>query len=139
MKADATRALSEVYSLASGGDPEVFAWLLAFHGWAHAIDDFVDEPGHYAAEVVDLCARGVVLTSCAFYRQHAETLGPILAIVAEQYHASLAAEGALSHALRIAGNQVVLAVAYIRGGASLLRLVSERLWPIVQATQLSPP
>lgn len=137
MKPDFTRELDTVYSLASGGDQETFAWLLAFHAWAHAIDDFVDEPGHYAAEVVDLCARGVVLTSCNFYRQHAEALGPILAIVAEQYRSSLSATDRLADALRVAGNQVVLTVAYIQGGAPLLRTVSDRLWPIVQATQLT--
>lgn len=138
MNPDSTRALHEAYSIASGGDPEAFAWLLAFHGWAHAIDDFVDEPGHYAAEVVDLCAAGVVITSCGFYRQHAEALGPIIAVVAEQYRSSLTATGPLKDALRISGNQVVLAVAYIKGGAALLRAVSDRLWPIVQATQLVP-
>lgn len=139
MKPDATRDLVEVYCLASAGNQEAFAWLLAFHGWAHAIDDFVDESGHYAAEVVDLCARAVVLTSCGFYRQHAEALGPVLAVVAEQYRSSLSATDRLADALRVAGNQVVLTVAYIQGGAPLLRTVSDRLWPIVRATQLTGP
>lgn len=134
---DATRQILEVYAVASGGDQEAYAWLLAWHGWCHRIDDFVDEPGHYAAEVVDLCAAGVVLTSCGFYRRHAEALGPLIAIVAEQYHASLGAgTSRLGDVLRVAGNQVVLAVAYLRGGASLVRAVSEKLWPIVERTQL---
>lgn len=133
------RPLLEVYALASGGDAEAYAWLLAWHGWCHRIDDFVDEPGHYAPEVVELCAAGVVLTSVPFYRRHAEALGPVIAIVAEQYQTSLGAAGRLADALRVAGNQVVLTVAYLRGGAPLLREVSKRLWPIVQETQLEEP
>lgn len=137
MRTDFTREISEVYSLASGGDPEAFAWLLAWHGWAHDIDDFIDEPGHAKAEIVDLCARGVVLTSCGFYRRHAEAIGPIIAIVAEQYRSSLTALAPMNDALRISGNQVVLIVAYIKGGAPLLRQVSDRLWPIVRQSQFA--
>lgn len=133
---DAQHRLSTVYAQASAGDPEAYAWLLAFHGWAHAIDDFIDQPGHESAEVVDLCSQGVVLCSSGFYRRHAEALGPVLAIVASQYHASLSAKGRLCDVLRLAGNQVVLTVAYLRGGSQLLARVSEALWPIVAATQL---
>lgn len=131
--------LLKVYALAAGRDPEALAWLLAFHGWAHRIDDFVDGGSAFASDVVDLCAAGVVLTSSRFYQRHAEALGPIIAIVAEQYHASLTLTGSMEDALRIAGNQVVLAVAYLQGGAELLRTVSNLLWPIVQKTQLEEP
>lgn len=136
---DATRQLLEVYALASGGDQDAYTWLLMWHGWCHRIDDHIDEPGHTASEVVDLCADGVLLCSSGFYRRHAEALGPALATVAEQYLASNRALGTvLADALRIAGNQVVLLVAYLTGGRPLLRAVSDRLWPIVQATQLTP-
>lgn len=131
--------LLEVYAIASGGDMDAYAWLLVFHGWAHRIDDFVDEPDHFAPEAVDLCAMGVVLTSSRFYQRHVEALAPLLGIVAEQYHASLAAKGPLADALRIAGNQVVLMVAYLKGGAALVRNVSQRLWPIVEQTQFAQP
>jgi hypothetical protein len=128
--------LLRVYAEASGGNPEAYAWLLAFHFWAHQIDDFVDEQGHYAPEVVDLCTQGIVLCSSGFYRRHAECLGPVLATVAEKYHASLTATGTLAHVLRLAGNDVVLMVAYLTGGRALQRKVSEALWPIVHNTQL---
>jgi hypothetical protein len=44
--------------------------------------------------------------------------------------------GTLGEVLRVAGNDVVLAVAYLRGGTQLVNTVSERLWPLVVETQL---
>jgi len=128
---------SEIYALASAGDPEAFAWLMAFHGWAHRVDDFIDEEDHARLELIDLCADAVVLCSCGFYARHANVLGPILASVAEQYRMSATVSGTLADVLRVAGNQVVLAVAYLRGGRPLLRAVSERLWKFVKETQLT--
>lgn len=128
--------LLTVYALASGGSQDAYVWLLAWHGWCHAIDDHVDEPGRPASDVIDLCAEGAVLFSAGFYRAHAEALGPLIGVVAEEYRASLTAPRLLADALRIAGNHVVLAVAYITGGRPLVRRVSESLWPIVQMTQL---
>lgn len=133
---DASRQIMSLYALASAGDPEAYAWLMAWHGWCHRIDDHIDEPGHDPSEVVDLCADGCVLFSSAWYGRHARALGPLVAIVAEQYRSSLGASGVLGDALRIAGNQVVLAVAYLQGGRPLLRVVSDQLWPLVRATQL---
>lgn len=128
--------LLQVYALASGNDPEAYAWLMAFHGWAHAIDDFVDEPGAYSAQVVDLCGAAIPLFSCGFYRRHAEALGPALAVVAAKYRASLDASRPLVDVLRLAGNDVVLTVAYLRGGQDLVANVGRLLWPIVAETQL---
>ncbi len=130
------RQLLEVYALASDGDRDAYRWLLGFHGWCHRIDDHVDED-HARPEVVDLCADGVVLCASPFFAQYSEALAPAVASVAEQYRASLEVkEPKLVDALRIAGNQVVLLVAYLRGGRPLQRQVSKRLWPIVAATQL---
>lgn len=128
--------LLRVYALASGGQEQAYLWLLTWHGWCHAIDDHVDEPDHPASEIIDLCAEGVVLFSSGFYRRHAEALAPLIAAVAEKYRASLSARGTLGDALRIAGNDVVLAVAYLTGGRPLVRQVSDALWPLVQSTQL---
>lgn len=132
----AREQLLQVYATASGGDPEAYAWLIAWHGWVHAIDDFVDEPNHAPAEVVDLCAEGAVLFSSGFYRRHAEALGPMVAVIAAEYSSSIMAPKALADVLRIAGNHIVLVVAYLKGGRPLVRVVSQALWPIVHATQL---
>lgn len=127
-----------VYALASAGDQEAYAWLVAWHLWIHAIDDHVDESHRARAEVVDLCAQGVVLCSSGFYGRHAGALGPAIAVIAQKYRASLDEQGGgLRDALRIAGNDMTLLVAYLRGGAALVRQVSDALWPIVERDQLS--
>lgn len=128
--------LLRVYALASGGREDAYLWLLSWHGWCHGIDDHIDEEGRPRTEVIDLCADGVVLFSAAFYRQHGDALAPLIATVAEKYRASLEAPRILADALRISGNDVVLAVAYITGGRPLVRQVSDALWPIVVSTQL---
>lgn len=127
-----------LYAKASGGNRDAYAFLLLWHGWIHAIDDFVDEPGHFAPEVADLCAEGVVLCTTEFFRQHAEALGPLIAVCAEKWKASLESAGVLADVLRLGGNDLVLATAYICGGRGLMREVSKELWPIVHKTQLTP-
>jgi len=127
--------LDAVYRMASAGDESARVWLWAFHGWAHRIDDFVDEPGHVFLEAVDLCGEAVTLCAAPFFQRHAAALGPLVSIVAEQYRSSLCQSGIMADALRIAGNQVVLAVAYLCGGQANLRAVSLKLWPIVHASQ----
>lgn len=124
-----------VYAIASNENPEAYQWLCAWHGWCHAIDDHVDE-GRSPREVVSLCARGAVIFSAPFYRRHAEALGPLVGIIAAQYEKSLEVSGVLADALRIAGNQMVLAVAYLTGGTDGVRRTSDALWPVVEATQL---
>lgn len=128
--------LMAVYAIASGGREDAYLWLLSWHGWCHAIDDQVDEPDRPRSDVIDLCGDAVVLFSSAFYRAHAEALAPMIAAVAEKYRTSLTAWPQLADALRIAGNDVILGVAYITGGRPAVRRVSEALWPIVEATQL---
>ena len=128
-----------VYAQAAGGqETDAFYWLLAWHGWCHAIDDYVDEPGaHDRNEIVDHCADGIVLTGCRFFRAHADTLAPLIVVVAEEWRQSLASQGTMLDVLRLSGNHVVLAVAYLTGGRQRVREVSERLWPIVEERQLA--
>lgn len=148
---DTRQQLERVYAAASGGNEEVYAWLLAWHGWCHAIDDTIDEHSFkhmplaglkdstLVSRLVDHCADGIVLCSSAFFRRHAETLGPLIASVFEQYRQSELGghHPVLREALRLSGNQVVLAVAYIMGGRSLVESVGKELWPIVTRTQLN--
>lgn len=128
-------AILEVYAIASTGNAEAYQWLCAWHGWCHAIDDHVDE-SRPARGVIDLCARGAVIFSAPFYRRHAEALGPLVGIIAAQYEKSIEVQGVLADALRIAGNQMVLMVAYLTGGTESVRRTSDALWPVVVATQL---
>lgn len=135
---DSTFERDSIYRLASGGDLDAYVWLLAFHVWAHRLDDFMDEGPPPRDQVFDLAADAVPLFSGAWYSRHAGTLGPVLAVVADQYRAShdLDLPITLREGLRLAGNQVVLAVAYLCGGRPLVRQVADRLWPWVVRSQL---
>lgn len=128
--------LREVYAMAASGLPEAESWLLAFHQWAHDCDDFVDCIERERGEAVDLMARLVPLMTCSFAQRHASVLGPVVAIVAAQYRSSLELSGVMCDVTRLAGNQVVLLVAYLTGGPCNVRRVSRALWPIVQETQI---
>lgn len=128
--------LLTIYAIASGGNQEAYSWLIAWHSWVHRIDDFIDEEGHFATEVVDLCADAFVLMGTEFYRRHYEAISPVVAMVASQYKHSLQSTGKLHDCLRIAGNQMVLLVAYLCGGRHLQDEVAKALWPIVEETQL---
>ena len=135
------RELLKTYATASGGDVEAYAWLLAWHGWCHELDDDVDDPARDRLNVVDRGAEAAVLFAAPFWRRHSEALGPMVGVIAAKYRSSVLAERdgrqRLSDALRIAGNDMVLAVAYLRGGTDLARRVAESLWPIVERDQLS--
>jgi hypothetical protein len=134
---DRAAQCQRIYATASCGQPEAFLFLMAWHGWCHAIDDHVDE-GRDRVEVVDLCADAAVLFSCTFYQRHALALAPVVSVVAAKYRTSLTASPCLRDALRIAGNDMVLAVAYLTGGEPAVRRTSAILWGFVEATQLQP-
>ncbi len=126
----------EIYEVAANGNVDALRWLIAWHAWCHNLDDHIDEV-RPNAEVVDIVAQACVLFSGTFFRQHAEALGPLVAIVAAQYKASLSeTDERLRDALRITGNQVVLAVAYLTGGLSCVDRTGQVLWGWVLATQL---
>lgn len=134
----ATRLVT-VYRLAANGRPEAEAFLLAWHGWIHEIDDYVDEENRQKDEVVDLCVHGAVVCSSDFWIRHASVLAPVLCVIAQKWRDSLRQSGPLVDVLRLAGNDMVLLVAYITGGPALVRAVSERLWPLVKESQLNEP
>lgn len=129
------QVILQTYSVASGGHEAAYHFLLAWHGWCHAIDDHVDE-GRPPEQAVDLCADAAVVFSSPFYSANVLALAPVVSVVAAKYRASLGCQGKLADALRIAGNDMVLAVAYLTGGAPAVRQVSAMLWPIVLASQL---
>lgn len=128
--------LLAVYAVASGGDQMAYLWLEAFHSWAHEIDDFIDEPGGFAGQAVDLCVAGVPIFCNSFFMRHAGVLGPLIAVVGAKYRSSLAVTGRMADVLRLGGNDVVLMVAYLRGGNRLVAQVSQLLWPLVEESQL---
>lgn len=124
---------------AAHGNSRAHGWLQYLVLWVHAFDDFLDEPNRPRSEVIGLCANLIMLTTHEFYQQHALTLGPLMGVVAAQYEASLNLDlpVTLREGLRLAGNQVILAVALLTGGPALLEEVNNKLWPLVVQSQLS--
>lgn len=125
--------------LAAHGNPRAHSWLRCFYLWVHAFDDFLDEPERPRSEVIGLSVNLIMLTTHEFYQQHAYTLGPLLGVVGAQYEASLNLDLpiTLRDGLRLAGNQVLLAVALLTGGPEVLGEVNNKLWPVVVQSQLS--
>lgn len=124
-----------IYETAASGDEQAYQWLRAYHHWVHMIDDHIDEAGP-RAQVVDIGALACVLFSAPFYQRHVAALGPLIAVVAAQYKQSLASlNPRVVDALRVAGNQVVLAVAYITGGLPAVEQTAPALWKWVEECQ----
>lgn len=133
------QTMDDLLLLAAHRNEEAHAWLRIFYVWAHAFDDYLDEPERPRSEVIGLCVGVVVLTSHAFFVRHAATLGPLLAVVAAQYEASLDLDLPLPmrDGLRLAGNQVILAVALLTGGPENVEEINAKLWPAVAQSQMS--
>jgi len=86
--------------------------------------------------------EGVVLTSSPFYLANAPALSALMAVVADNYRWSVKIEQerdanllSLGDVMRMAGNQVVVAVSYICGGWEHAKTISDELWPIAWASQ----
>lgn len=135
------RRIFRLYLLAALRQPDAFWFLVAFHGWAHLIDDLVDEPERDRLQVVDVAMKANVLFTSAFYQAHAQTLSVVTALIADAYRTSVLAErlgGAaarLADTIRMAGNQMVVAVAMIVGGWEHMQQISAQLWPLAWENQ----
>lgn len=133
----------EVYHEASMGNVEACAFLYAFHAWAHLIDDLVDEPDMDRLATVDVGMKANVMFSSPFYQAHAHVLSVTTAVIADAYAWSVRCErkggdiAKLAESLRLAGNQMILAIAMIMGGWEHMQRVSAKLWPLVFDNQLS--
>jgi hypothetical protein len=131
--------LDELYFRAAKGREDAYLFLRAFHAHAHAVDDDIDEPGRSRVNTVDRCVEVSVLCSSSFWRQHHEALSVVHALIASTYATSvIAPEHPAANILRLSGNLMPLAVAYLCGGWIHLQAIAQELWPIVTRDQLSP-
>jgi hypothetical protein len=128
--------LLDLYRRAALNRDDAFAFLLAFHAHAHAVDDDIDEPGRHRVNEVDRCMEAVVLANCDFWRAHHEALIVVNALIASTYSTSVTTPGPLTDALRLSGNLMVLAVAFLCGGWVHMQAIAAELWPIVSQDQL---
>jgi hypothetical protein len=132
-----TPPLYDLYRKAACNRPDAFLFLLAFHDHAHAVDDDIDEPGRSRVNAVDRCVEVAVLASSEFWRANHQALAVVHALAASLYSTSVTAPGPLADTLRLSGNLMVLAVAFLCGGWVHMQAIAAELWPIVTRDQLT--
>lgn len=130
--------LYDIYRRAACGREDAFLFLLAFHDHAHQVDDDVDEPGRHRVNAVDRCVEVAVLTNSEFWRANHTALATVHALVASLYQTSVLSPGPLADTLRLSGNLMVLAVAFLCGGWVHMQAIAAELWPMVIQSQLTP-
>lgn len=124
-----------LYRLACVGNAEAMAFLCEWNRWIHAIDDIVDDARagrpRGAEDTIAAFAASVYVFSHPFYRAHAATLQPVALLVANAYADSVGWEAAeeagqrtMADVLRLAGQEMIFAVALVVGGYAHLRKVS---------------
>lgn len=127
--------LLDLYKEAANGDPDALVFILAFHGFAHRIDDFVDgEAALGPEELIELLMLANSLYSTPFYLANAPRLSGVVAGIANTYLDSVAWEKDMvewkrkvADTIRLCGNDMVTAVAFITGGFTHMRKLSLRL------------
>lgn len=127
-----------LYRRAALNRDDAFLFLLAFHAHAHAVDDDIDEPGRHRVNAVDRCVEVAVLTNSEFWRANHTALATVHALVASLYQTSVLSPGPLADTLRLSGNLMVLAVAFLCGGWVHMQAIAAELWPMVIQSQLTP-
>lgn len=131
--------LYDLYRRAACGREDAFLFLLAFHDHAHQVDDDVDEPGRHRVNVVDRCMELAVIANSPFWRANHSALATVHALIASLYSTSvLAPTSPLANTLRLSGNLMPLAVAFLCGGWVHMQAIAADLWPIVARDQLTP-
>jgi hypothetical protein len=128
--------LAGFYAEISRRDPEALRWLLAFHEYAHEVDDLEDGEATGVAPGLRVHQRARVLYSMPFYVRNSAELGAVVDCVTHMYaDSNLWARSeherhrAMADVLRFAGNLVVLTVARLCGwGWEQQRLISPLLW-----------
>lgn len=131
--------LLSLYRRAARERDDALMFLVSFHAHAHAVDDDIDEAGRPRVNTVDRCMELAWLTNCPFWRAHHEALSVVHALIASTYATSVTTPGPLADTLRLSGNLMVLAVAWLCGGWVHMQAIAAELWPIVIHDQLTPP
>jgi hypothetical protein len=127
------RDVLKLYHEACAGSIDAFAFLMAFHCYAHGVDDLIDE-GCTPAALLGTLAHANAMYSTPFWLANSARLGAIITVVANTYADSVEWEKSpetwqrtAADVLRQCGNDMVCCVAYIVGGWQHMRTISLRL------------
>lgn len=129
------KELFKIYAEATCGNQEAYTFLIAFHAYAHDIDDIVDGDIERNAEnLVTILMNANSLYSTPFYLANSHRLSGVIAQVSSTWLDSVAWENAeedwkqdVADVIRMCGNDVVTTVAGICGGFLHMRRISLRL------------
>lgn len=133
--------LLRIYREAALDDVAAVAFLMAWHDWCHRVDDHIDEKQDHAS-IVDRAMEQTTFMSCPYFLSHARELGLIQSLILDCYRQSVAIERGtepglvpLGDVLRLSGNLMVVAVAYLKAGPNHMKNISNQLWPVAWADQ----
>lgn len=122
--------IKKVYELAANKNIEAFNFLNFFHDYVHGIDDLIDNKERDPEKFLALLVKANLLYSMPYYTRHAHRLHLLVAQITNAYADSVAWEkddkwkGKWADVLRFAGNDMVLAVAFIEGNFDAMRKLS---------------
>lgn len=127
------RDLAQLYVEACGGRQDALAFLMAFHCYAHMLDDLVDE-GCDAERLMAAAVMANDMYSTPFWICNSANLSGVIRVIANSYADSVAMaqraepwKRAVADVIRSSGNDMVVAVAQLVGGWQHGRRVSERI------------
>ena len=126
--------LQKLYAAATEGDPEAAQFVVRWHHYCHMVDDRVDDMESKAEDKVQTSVLANILYSEPFYQKHVRELHMVVILVSNAYMDSVNWAQApdrwkqeTADVLRFSGNEMILAVAFIRGGWKRVRQISEGL------------
>jgi len=127
------RELINLYREACLENPDAMVFLLAFHCYAHAVDDLVDE-GCTPEKLLDCLAQANAMYGTLFWLANSARLGGVISQIANTWADSVAWEREdeewkrrVADVIRQCGNDMVTQVASIVGGWRHMRSISLRL------------
>ena len=121
-----------IYRDAAGNNADALVFLVAFHAYAHMVDDLIDE--EFSPErLMECLAHANAMYSTPFWLANSARLSGVVDCIANTFADSVAWEGEhdwrgrVSDVIRQCGNDMVTQVASIVGGWRHQRAVSLRL------------
>lgn len=118
--------VEQLYLTIAHGDEEAYKFILAWQAYCHGIDDIVDgEVKDVEGKVAVFFTAAAIFTS-NYWAKNKHALYPLVAIITGDYVDSNTSIPQ-ADVLRGSGNNMLIAVAFLQGGYSLMRHITPKL------------
>ena len=125
--------LHAIYTDACGGNLNALVFLMAFHSYAHGVDDLIDES--FTPEgLMNVLSQATLMYATPFWIENSARLAGVMMVIGNTYSDSVAWEKSgeewkrkVADVIRLCGNDMAICVAQIVGGWQHGRRISERL------------